>query len=88
MKQPHLNEIRGLRAHIRVNFLTGRQVYRDQQKELMVEEENLRRLRHSGQLQQGAGRRVGLDSESHAVKLARINFARSLNQAPDELLGI
>lgn len=83
MREPWLNEIRGLMPHIRVNILTGQQVYRDQVKMPRVEEEHLRRLKGSGQVEQGAGRRVGLDTVTHAHKLARTNFARSPHSASE-----
>ena len=83
MKQPWVNELRGLRPHIRVNFLIGTQVYKDQVKAPRVEEEHLRRLKSTGQLQQGAGRRTGLGSKEHAYKLAQTTLTRSPHSAPD-----
>lgn len=48
MRDVFWNEVHRLRPHIRRNFLTGKQCYKDQQSDVRTEDEHLQRLSLAG----------------------------------------
>ena len=81
MREPFVNELRNLRPHLRRGMIAGTIRYRDQEKEVRVEEENMRKMESAGVLNLSGGHR----SRRGLMMLSRDTIRRSLHiSLPDE----
>jgi hypothetical protein len=74
MKDPLYNEIRNLMPRIRINMCAGRQLYRDQEREVNFEDPHWMRIQQIGSLR-GAGSRM----EAYAARDRNLRVTISLD---------